>query len=136
MIALGHILRALGVRSAQAVGDDKGATHQLKLYLQRPGHGRVLVGSLWKRGDRFVFEYADDFAHANLPPLPDFPVTDRQYESPDLWPFFLVRLPPADRPDVQRVIKDRGLEPDDTLGILGKLGRKAVSFPYELEFAA
>lgn len=66
-------------------------------------------------------------------PLPDFPKTDVVYRSPDLWPFFLARLPPVDRPDVQAEIARRNLESDDTLKLLGSLGRTAISSPYELE---
>ena len=132
MSSLSAILRILGL--SKGLGS-RPASHQddLKLSLPLEDGVRVLVGTLRRDDEDFVFEYAKEFAKSGLPLLPDFPKTDVVYRSPDLWPFFLARLPPVDRPDVQAEIARRNLETDDTLKLLGSLGRTAISSPYELE---
>jgi len=128
-----EVLRLLGLRPSPTAHDDKTIDEEVRLYLRSAGEG-IFVGRLRKEGDEFVFEYSKEFAsREDLPSLPDFPHRNRPYRSADLWPFFLVRLPPSDRPDVQRVIRDKGIEPQNTLELLGKLGRRAISSPYELE---
>ena len=131
---LADILRFLGVRSTPAA-TDQSQHEEIRLYLMVPDRGRLLVGSLRRDRDEFVFEYAPEFVQSDLPTLPDFPSTTRAYRSSELWPFFLVRLPPADRADVQREISDQGIEPANTFALLGRLGRRTISSPYELELA-
>jgi hypothetical protein len=129
---LAEILRRLGIRSNEtpAASDSH---ERVLLYLPARGE-RVFVGELKREGDEFVFAYAPGFVRRlDLPPLPDFPQKDKTYRSARLWPFFLTRLPPAGRPDVRDVLSQRGIPASDTLQVLGELGRKAISSPYELE---
>ena len=134
---LSELLRLLGVRQpAEQRRAHVGQGEEIRLFLPLTEDRKLLVGRLTQDGDDFVFEYSDEFAKGTFPLLPDFPRREvRQYRSHVLWPFFLVRLPPVDRPDVQQEIRERNLEPDDKLQLLGSLGRRAISSPYELELA-
>lgn len=131
------LLRSLGLASApDAAHDHTAADEQVVMFLPVKGQERVRVGVLRKDGDEYVFQYAPDFVQrTSLPPLPDFPERTKEYRSPSLWPFFLARLPPVGREDVRRAIQAQGIEPDSTLELLGRLGKKAISSPYELELA-
>ena len=106
---------------------------ELRLTLPLENGIRLLVGALRRDHEDFVFEYAKAFTKSQMPLLPGFPDPDVVYRSPRLWPFFLVRLPPIGRPDVQAQIARRNVESDDTIKLLGSLGRKTISSPYELE---
>ena len=70
-----------------------------------------------------------------LPPISAFPDKFREYRSSRLWPFFEVRVPPTDRPDVKQVVSERGIDRDDVFRLLGELGRRSISSPYEFELA-
>lgn len=109
-----------------------GDSDSLNLVLPLDRGERIPVGTLRREADDFVFEYSAEFVKSGLPLLPDFPKTGEVYRSPELWPFFLVRLPPVDRPDVRAEIERMNLQADDTLQILGRLGRAAITSPYEL----
>ncbi|MEO8360166.1 MAG: HipA N-terminal domain-containing protein [Vicinamibacteria bacterium] len=92
----------------------------------------VLVGTLGRVEGGFVFAYAKEFLDSGLPLLPDFPRPDGVHRSRTLWPFFAVRLPPVDRQDVQVELERRSIDKGDTIHLLGSLGRKVISSPYEL----
>ncbi len=129
---LSDVLQHFGLDTTEAV-DHSTATDRIVLYLPLPG-ARVLVGTLTKEGDDFVFQYSDAFrARLELRPLPDFPRREHVYRSRELWPFFQTRLPPAKRPDVAKMIETRRLDPKNTLQMLGQLGRETVTSPYVLE---
>jgi HipA-like protein len=135
---LSTLLQFLGVKPSPQARDDKGIDEEIRLYLTLPtaSDRRILVGRLRKEKDEYVFAYSDDFkARPGLPSLPDFPNRNKTYRSPDLWPFFLVRLPPKDRHDVQEYLREAGIPPENTLEVLGALSRRAISSPYELELA-
>ena len=133
MKKLSALLQILGL-SRRPVGPQHAAgdNDRLNLVLPLDRGERILVGTLRREADDFVFEYSTEFAQRDLPLLPDFPKTGVVYRSPALWPFFLVRLPPVDRPDVRAAIVRMKLEADDTLKILGRLGRAAITSPYLL----
>ena len=123
---LGLSRRPVGPQHAAGDGDS------LNLVLPLDRGERILVGTLRREADDFVFEYSTEFVKSGLPLLPDFPKTGEVYRSPDLWPFFLVRLPPVDRPDVRAEIERMNRQADHTLQILSRLGRAAITSPYEL----
>jgi len=133
MKQLSALLKILGL-SRHSVGPQHapGDSESLNLFLPLDRDERILVGTLRREAEDFVFEYSTEFAKSGLPTLPDFPRTGDVYRSPDLWPFFLVRLPPLDRPDVRAEIERMKLDSEDTLKILGRLGRAAITSPYEL----
>lgn len=135
---LSDLLRYLGVGgSPDAAHDRTPGAEEVLLLLPLANGERLRVGSLRKDGDEFVFSYSQVFAARNdIPSLPDFPDRTRTYRSSELWPFFLARLPPTNRPDVREVIESRGIEPANTLEVLGQLGKRAISSPYELELLA
>ncbi len=135
MMTLSQVLRAMGLRQPHGAEDDSQPGDELRLYLARLNSPRVWVGSLRRADGEYIFEYSKEFAGAHLPPVPDFPTIDQQYRSAELWPFFLVRMPPADRPDIRSLLSDRGLTQATTLQILAALGKRVVSSPYELELA-
>lgn len=135
---LSHVLRYLGVIDPPEAAHDKTpADEQIVLFLPLGPDERLRVGTLHKEGDEFVFAYSPEFqSRTDVPTLPDFPDRGRVYRAPELWPFFLARLPPTNRPDVRDVIEQRGIEAHNTLEVLGELGKKAISSPYELELLA
>jgi hypothetical protein len=81
---------------------------------------------------KFVFTYSDVFRESGLPPIPGFPDVSQRYESPVLWPFFQVRLPPNTREDVARAIAEHRLDTENVFEMLRVLGRHSATSPYEL----
>jgi HipA-like protein len=104
--------------------------------LERAGK-RILVGSLTEEGREYVFRYAESFKRQQeIPPISAFPDVDEEYRSRQLWPFFSVRLPPLDRPDIEELLRERGLKKEDALALLAALARKPISTPFEFEMTA
>lgn len=103
------------------------------LYLYLPVQSRMVpVGTLSQEGKEFVFVYDKEFRRRDdLPPISAFPDKGGEYRSETLWPFFDVRLPPVERADVASKIKEKHLDPEDTLALLAEFGRKTLTTPYE-----
>ena len=89
---------------------------------------------LSQEGDEFVFAYSDDFKlRDDVPPVSAFPQKDKVYRSRTLWPFFDVRLPPIDRPDVEQAVRAKRIDTEDAIRLLAEFGRKTVATPYVFE---
>ena len=103
------------------------------LFLYLPVEDKMVhVGTLSQEGREFVFVYDKGFRHRDdLPPISAFPDKGAEYRSETLWPFFDVRLPPVERADIASTIKEKHLDPEDTLALLAEFGRKTLTTPYE-----
>jgi len=104
----------------------------LFLYLEVDGR-KVEVGTLAHRDGKFVFTYSDEFQRSDIPAISAFPNKREVYTSRTLWPFFDVRVPPLDRPDIEKLVREKRLDVEDDLALLAEFGRKTVATPYELE---
>lgn len=135
---IASILESWGLPLTRASQTTSGTEAGRRLHvLLRLDDELVLVGTLSQESDLFVFQYADDFIRRGLPPISGFPrLTTERYTSDVLWPFFQVRLPPATRADVARVLKDKHVDTNDVFEMLRVLGRRTLTSPYELELAS
>ena len=115
---------AAGIRRPRAPRETTG--RRVEVAQLSRAHGRELIGKLSCQGGAFVFRY--DLGYEG-PPIAEFPRKDRPYRSEALWTFFVVRLPPTSREDVQEVVKS--VNADDSLEMLAALGHVSVTNPYE-----
>jgi HipA-like protein len=116
------------------------ATYELGpcVYVTGPGKGiePTLIGTLSQQDGQFVFRYDPAFAASpDARPIPGFPVLDDEYWSRVLWPFFVVRIPPADRSDVRDALARRGLRPRQTLEVLGTLANRFIANTYRFDLS-
>jgi HipA-like protein len=133
--AVQAVLRSWGFVSAPAPHDD--LQRKIDVLLSLPDGRRLVVGTLSYVNDEYVFQYSDSFkAQSAIPPITAFPNPHEEYRSPELWPFFEVRLPPVDRADVQRFIAEHRIDPNDHVRMLAELGRRSLTSPYDLELRA
>jgi HipA-like protein len=130
--ALARVWRSWGQGPTGTSATD--AKRRLDVLLALPDGRRMLVGSLTFEDGEYVFRYSDGFKRqTDVPPIGAFPDPNEEYRSPDLFPFFDVRLPPIDRADVRRVVLERHIDPEDKFHLLGELARRTVTSPYDLE---
>ena len=105
---------------------------RLCLYIKPPDAGRLAVGFLSCDSGEFVFRYTEEFRRqSDIPAVSAFPDKNREYRSQTLWPVFQVRIPPTDRPDIERLVEEKNLDTNDPLRLLSELGKRAFSTPYE-----
>ncbi len=105
----------------------------MDIFLNLPAEEPLLVGTLTSEEGEYVFRYSEPFKRrVEIPPIGAFPRRNLAYRSRELWPFFQVRLPPLDRPDVRQVVEDRKLDKNDLMAFLPELGGNAVTSPYNL----
>lgn len=127
-----RFLESWGDRSS-AVRSSAGFLH---VYLPRNDQARILVGTVRIEDDEYVFEYDEDYRKLeDAVPISAFPDMHKAYRSERLWPFFTVRMPPADRRDVRLLLEREKISTDNQLRLLGFLSSHAVVSPYEFEFA-
>jgi HipA-like protein len=133
---LKSVLAAWGGLESFDAQASKSSGRELRVVLDWKGK-RVHVGSLSEEDGQFVFRYSKAFKEQNsIPPISAFPEVGHEYREDGLWPFFLVRLPPTERQDVKQVIAERGLDESDVFELLGSLGSRSITTPYELELSA
>jgi HipA-like protein len=93
----------------------------------------LLVGTLVTEGSDYVFRYSEIFKRRpEIPVISAFPDRQQVYRSRELWPFFQVRIPPVDRPDIRQILKEKKLDRTDLMSLLPTLGRRAATSPYDL----
>lgn len=96
---------------------------------------RVPLGRLWEENGEYVFKYeADVRDRHDIKPISAFPDISGEYRRSILFPFFAVRIPPTERTDVKEALKRQGINPNDTLRVLGVLGRRSPTSPYIFEY--
>ena len=96
-----------------------------------------VIGELQLDHGIWHFTYSLWFVKQNtISPLIDFPDKNRSYKSPELWPFFLARIPGLKQPAIQKVIQQEKIDPNDLPSLLQRFGKKAIQNPFELNFVS
>ena len=93
-----------------------------------------VLGFLTSENGGWKFEYSNEFiGQTKYLPLVDFPNKSKAYQSEDLWPFFLSRIPGLKQPAIQKIVKESGINDHDTVSLLKRFGRQSIQNPYVLE---
>jgi HipA-like protein len=89
------------------------------------------IGKLSVKGSSWRFEYSEEFKdQTNILPLSNFPDKMKVYESRQLWPFFMSRIPS----DAQLQKKKFGVKSStDIVNLLKMYGKKTITNPFFLE---
>jgi HipA-like protein len=123
-----------GVSLPQASPEAVAARVHVYSPVEGPQHELRLIGVLSQEEGSFVFRYDPSFvASPEAEPILAFPDLRAEYRSRELWPFFAVRIPPADRKDVRDALTRMHLRPEQTLEILGTLAKRSISNAYRFD---
>ncbi|MCY4345621.1 MAG: hypothetical protein OXC17_02355 [Aestuariivita sp.] len=114
---------------SESPADKKGDV--IEVYQNIPGTEKKLVGYLMYEDPEYIFQYERNYDGALMFAFPD---RTKEYKSTHLWPFFTIRIPPLDRPDIKKIMREKSLNKDHILKLLGTLGKTSISNSYELEF--
>ena len=99
--------------------------------------GALEVGTLLFDGEQWVFSYSQAFkSQAAIKPITAFPDVNKEYRQANLWPFFLLRIPSTEQPEVKRYIGQHADGEPDEADMLRQFGRRSASNPFELLPAA
>jgi HipA-like protein len=97
----------------------------------------LLVGHLTLSEGLWTFTYSDEFkSQTRVPPMVDFPSTSRAYQSRELWPFFVSRIPSLSQPRVLEAVEEaerKGEDARSAVALLRRYGRNSISNPFTLE---
>ena len=112
----------------------KSARFRLEYAPPAGGGSSVTVGHLSFDGTQWSFRYDPEYRRrSELRPIEGFPDLDKVYRATTLFPFFAVRIPHEDRPDVRRRLERDHVEEPDATDLLRMYGRHAAASPaYEL----
>lgn len=95
--------------------------------------GDLEVATLTRELDQWVFKYTQAFqVQQKIGPIIGFPDKFKAYRSPDLWPFFQIRVPSLEQTDVQNYLRQHNLVQIDQSTLLERFGRRSISNPFEL----
>ena len=93
-----------------------------------------VVGYLSAENGNWIFRYSDWYTdQTKYLPIIDFPQKEEQYVSPELWPFFVSRIPGLKQPSIQQILAKDKVDQHDTVSLLKKFGRQSIQSPMILE---
>jgi HipA-like protein len=93
------------------------------------------IGNLSTRNGVWKFSYTERFRlQSDLSPLIDFPNTNEEYTSHQLWPFFSYRIPGLNQPKVQEIMRKEHIQ-NNELALLKKFGENSIYNPFLLKIA-
>lgn len=108
--------------------------HQNTIHLFSLKYQNNVIGDLKYENSKWLFEYSDWFKNQNeLQPLLEFPLVHNTYQSSELWPFFLDRIPSFKQPRIKSYIEKHPDERTNTVKLLELFGEYSVNNPFKLE---
>lgn len=95
---------------------------------------KIVIGTLNAVKGKWIFKYSDEFKKLTekYNPIIGFPDLDKTYESEELWPFFLIRIPGLNQPAVQEILEVEEIDKQNEVALLKRFGYKSISNPYKL----
>lgn len=100
----------------------EGSSGRFDLFLNN-----MLIGVLEYSDKMWKFKYSEEFkAQKQFEPLVNFPSVNQIYQSDQLWPFFVSRLPGATQ------LKQSNEDKEDILVLLKKYATHVIANPYIL----
>lgn len=98
-------------------------------------YGNLKIGKLYREKEEFIFEYEDDFKkQTKIKPLVSFLDKSKKYQSKNLFPFFVARIPEPNRPIIKEEIKEKEIDKNDVFELLKYFGRRNGDNPFILEY--
>jgi len=96
--------------------------------------GNIPVGELTCEAGQWTFAYTQQFKarRDEFYPIVGFPDLDEIYQSDQLWPFFLVRIPGLGQPEVQETIAKEKLDATNEAQLLRRFGERTITNPFVL----
>ncbi len=95
-----------------------------------------IIGYLSYRNETWQFTYSEEFKKAPfVPPLINFPKLSKIYESKELFPFFITRIPTKNQPwrkKKEHALKQKGELKTDLVSLLKMFGEKTINNPFIL----
>ena len=97
----------------------------------------LIIGHLELNDGIWIFYYSKEFKEQDeLRPIVQFPDKDKVYKNEELWPFFTIRIPGLNQPEIQNILESEDIDKTNEVALLQRFGKKTISNPYELVGAA
>lgn len=104
--------------------------HQEFILFYREHH----IGTLTLQKGFWTFAYSEYFKNKKpIQPLSDFSDVNRIYQSQDLHPFFLQRIPSLEQPKVKKIVEDEKIDIHNEVDLLKRFGRLTIANPFILK---
>lgn len=127
---LSKLLKAFGLVRSE---DRGGSAGRIVVFIPREDGSEEVIGELRREGGTYIFTYDDAYVrNPRSTPIRAFPDMRKEYRHTELWPFFEVRIPALDRPEVKQLLIAHQIDPGDKMAVLRVLGRRTITNPYEL----
>jgi HipA-like protein len=118
------------VEFLRGIGTRRGSRAKFRLVYRPDSRTEVAVGHLTYDGSEWTFSYDDDYrTRRDLRPLEGFDDVSKTYRSSHLFPFFAVRIPDRQRPDIERLLRAKQISDPDAVDLLRAFGERAASSP-------
>ena len=93
------------------------------------------IGTLSFEKSNWQFKYTEEFKkQKELVPIMDFPDVNKTYESENLWPFFVSRIPSSATPYVKKKIETSKISKESLIEMLKTFGENTITSPFKLIF--
>ncbi|MEZ4773209.1 MAG: hypothetical protein R3D00_08500 [Bacteroidia bacterium] len=96
----------------------------------------LVIGILQLKEGIWTFSYSIEFRNQNkIKPLTDFPDIEKVYQSEDLYPFFIQRIPGLNQPKVKVAIEVENIDKTNEAELLKRFGQYSIANPFRLVVA-
>jgi HipA-like protein len=93
----------------------------------------LMIGILSLKDEIWSFQYSEAFKQQDrIKPLPDFPDVNKVYQSKELYPFFIQRIPSLNQPKVKETIKKEKIDEANIVELLKRFGQLSINNPFKL----
>lgn len=114
----------------KGMGTRRDSRARFRLVYKPDASPGLAVGHLAFDGKEWTFSYDEDYRRRrDLRPLEGFDDVAKVYRSNHLFPFFAVRIPDRERPDIDRLLKAKKITDPDAVDLLRAFGERAASSP-------
>lgn len=97
-------------------------------------YGNLKIGKLYREDENFTFEYENEFKKQDkIKRIVGFSNKEKKYESKNLFPFFVARIPEPNRPIIKEEIEKKKIDKNDVFQLLKYFGRENGDNPFILE---
>jgi HipA-like protein len=98
----------------------------------------IQIGTLNIENGTWRFAYSEEFKrqeNRKIKPLVNFPDVEKVYESTELFPFFMSRIPGSHQPQIQEIVKKEAIDERNPVEMLRRFGKESITNPFLLNVA-
>ena len=123
-----------GTKGMNLSENSVGSTGVFHLIYDKLNH--LVIGTLSYDSKKWTFEYSTEcknkLRNNEINLIINFPNRDKKYETEDLWPFFISRIPTLNQPFHFKKVAKNKVDKEDPVALLSLFSERTINNPFRL----